>query len=444
MFKKIVLFAAIVAFYGCQTYRPLNLSLDKDLENWQNNLIGINHSTGNVPNEDKSKLKQSLSLATAREFAVRYNPEFVVSVQKLATAEAVAENSGLWQDPSIGADAGKVLIKDPARDWTSGVNIGLSLPINGALAVEKELANKQKFAEAANLKQQRANLLKSLNTAWYEWSALQKKIGLYQNYTATLSGMLKRAKKLAEVGELESTDVRQLSVRFMESENNISALNIKQQQLYLQILLLIGISPNAKIELSPEPVKPQVELTALRQNLIKNNPKLILRKKELEVADSAYRLEIRRQYPDIELSSGYVQDLEERSIPISISFTLPLWNRNKLGVAKSEKKRDEALSSLKAELAKALFQLKHLELQHQLAREYAQNMDKNVIPLINQQIKEVNSRLQAGEVDILLITDVMERYLEMQEKTINAKLAVSQTTNEIQAMIGFNEIEKEQ
>lgn len=61
MFKKRILFAVIAAFYGCQTYRPLDISLEQELENWQNSLVGINSSNDNFTTEDKAKLQQSLT-----------------------------------------------------------------------------------------------------------------------------------------------------------------------------------------------------------------------------------------------------------------------------------------------------------------------------------------------------------------------------------------------
>jgi outer membrane protein TolC len=396
-----------------------------------------------VTAEDTAKLQQSLSLTTARELAVRYNPEFVVTVKKLATAESIAEHAGLWQDPSIGADAGKVLIKDPARDWTSGVTVGLSLPINGALSVEKELAKKQKFAEAANLKQQRISLIESLNATWYDWSSVSEKIDLYQNYTQTLSEMVDRSKKLAEAGELESTDVRQLSIGFAEAKNELSAMKVRQKQLHLQLMQLIGASPNAELKFKPELLCCSVDTNSIRLQLVTDNPQLQLQKAMVEAADSAYKLEIRRQYPDLEISTGYVQDLEERSIPIGISLTLPIWNRNKLGVAKSEKERDAAVAELRATLAVVSSQIRQLELQFNLADSYAQTLESEVIPLINKQMEEVIKRLKVGEVETLLITDVMERSLELKSKLIDAKLEVAKTHNSTHALIGYVAIEKE-
>ncbi len=442
MYKKIFLYLTVIAMWGCQTYKPLDLSLEKDLERWQRQAVGVNSAAEELETIYKESLTGVLSLKKASELALRFNPEFVTAVKELAVAAAVAENAGLWSDPSVGFDASRIL-NDAEKKWTSGGSVGLSLPINGALRLEKKLAEKQKFAEAASLREKRIELLRSLNSVWFQWSALEQKIALYSEYIRTLSDIVEKSETLAVIGELDTTEVRLLSVELAEARSSLERMIKEQKRLRLEVLQLSGVHPDAPCRLMPEMAIRNPKTGSIQDNLLKLNPELQRLQAQVESADYRYRLELRRQYPDLELSAGYDDDLEERSVPLGVSLTLPLWNRNRQGVAESAAARDVAVSGLKAKAALLESKVRLLCLRYSENSEYAATLEKKVMPLIKRQLDEVIARLKVGEAEILLITEVMERSLDVREKLIDARLGVAEAVNAIDSLTGFEILKEE-
>lgn len=442
MFKKLSLYLIVITMWGCQTYQPLDLSLERDLERWKTQNVGMSSDAGTVEQVDKDALTGILSLEKAQEFAVRFNPEFVTAVKEVAVASAFAEHAGLWQDLSLGLDASRMLTESEKK-WMSGASIGLAIPINGALGLEKELAEKNKLSEASGLRGKRIELLRSLNSAWYEWSALEQKIAIYSGYIRTLSEIAESSAELAKVGELDSTEVRLLTLELEETRSSLERMIKEQQRSRLTVLQLSGIHPDAPCRLMPKQALTSPDSESIKTDLLKLNPELQELQAKVDSADYQYRLELRRQYPDLEFSAGYSDEIDERSIPLGISLTLPLWNRNRQAVAASEAARNVAVSALKAKAAKLQSQIRSLDLQFDENSKYVESLQQKVLPLVDKQLTEVIARLKVGEAETLLIYKVMETSLAIREKLIDAQLGVANSVNEINALTGFESLKKE-
>lgn len=436
MLKKISLYIAIVTLWGCQTYQPLDLSLETELENWKEQKVGLGISSELTEQTDKDSLNGTLSLKKAQEFAQRFNLEFVTTVKKLAVSSAIAENSGYWQDPSVGIDAGRMLTESEKR-WSSGASIGLTIPINGALSLEKKLAEKQKFAEAAVLREKRTELISSLNSAWFEWSSLEQKIALYSNYIKTISDIAERSIKLVDAGELDSTEVSLLALELEETKSSLEKMVNEQKRLRLTVLQLSGIHPDAPCRLMPQQNILANSAKTIKE-LIKLNPTLLRLKAQVDSADYNYRLELRRQYPDIEFSAGYSDDIDERSIPLGISLTIPIWNRNRQAVASSTAERDVAVANFRAGFSELQTKSTFLDLKLKENGTYAESLKSKVLPLVEKQLDEVIARLKVGEAETLLIYEVLERSLEIREKIIDTNLEIAKTINDIESLNGFD------
>lgn len=71
-------------------------------------------------------------------------------------------------------------------------------------------------------------------------------------------------------------------------------------------------------------------------------------------AESALRLEIAKQYPDIHLNPGYQLDAGENKWTLGLGLTLPILNHNQGAIGEAEAKRKEAAAKFNAVQAKAL------------------------------------------------------------------------------------------
>jgi CRISPR system Cascade subunit CasA len=73
-----------------------------------------------------------------------------------------------------------------------------------------------------------------------------------------------------------------------------------------------------------------------------NHPKVAAALVRLGGTEHALHAEIRRQYPDLKLGPAYVNEEGLDRFGLVAGISIPLWNRNRKGIAEAEAARDEA------------------------------------------------------------------------------------------------------
>jgi hypothetical protein len=71
------------------------------------------------------------------------------------------------------------------------------------------------------------------------------------------------------------------------------------------------------------------------------HPKVAARLVRLGGAEHALHAEIRKQYPDLKLGPAYTNEEGLDRFGIVAGISIPLWNRNRKGIAEAESVRDE-------------------------------------------------------------------------------------------------------
>jgi outer membrane protein TolC len=121
----------------------------------------------------------------------------------------------------------------------------------------------------------------------------------------------------------------------METEREIAEAEIA-------FLRLSGLRPGTKLTIAfaveDTPAAPSVNDDPLE---LVRHPKVAASLARLSGAEEALRAEIRRQYPDLKLGPAYSNEEGLDRFGLIAGISIPLWNRNREGIAEAEGKRDE-------------------------------------------------------------------------------------------------------
>lgn len=119
---------------------------------------------------------------------------------------------------------------------------------------------------------------------------------------------------------------------------------------------------------------------------------------EFRGADAAWRAEVAKRYPDLQLGPGYLYDQGDRKVTFSLSFELPIHSHNAGGIARARADRDRVIAetevledTIRAEVGKAADQL--VQARAQLAA--AQALRQQGEALLDRDV----DRERAGELD---------------------------------------------
>jgi outer membrane protein TolC len=284
---------------------------------------------------------KSLTLA-----ALYYNPDMDVARAQWGVARAGRITAGERPNPTL----------NPLVGYNSTTPVSLMTPWIPEILLEIpiETAGKRglRIAEARHLSEAaRWDILKA---AWDMRSRLRST--LLETYAAG-----ERESLLAEAERLQRETVRLLDVQHEAGE--VSAYEVSQARVALDgsrlaaieaarakeeamagLAAAIGLPRKALdgVQISYEdfrPPSPDFPEGEVRRHAVLNRSDLLAALSEYAASESALRLEIAKQYPDIRLSPDYQLDQTDSKWTLGLALELPIFSRNRGPIAEAEAQR---------------------------------------------------------------------------------------------------------
>lgn len=310
--------------------------------------------------------------------AFYYHPDLAVARAQWDTAQAGALAAGARPNPNAKASAQRNLDAAGVSPWTLGLDLTVTLETAGKRGDRVAQARHQ--AEAARLR--------LAATTWGVASRLRRRLlALYQarqgaGILQRLEGAQARAVALLErrqaAGDRSTFELAQTRIALDDTRLRRRGADTQAAVALARVADAVGL-PAASLadkELSlslfdhpafaADALDPEMRAQALQRR-----PDVLAALAEYAAAESALKLEVARQYPDLQLGPGYVWDQGARKWSLALGFVLPLLHRNEGPIAVARARREEAAArflavqdqasgefdAARAEYAAALIQL---------------------------------------------------------------------------------------
>lgn len=187
----------------------------------------------------------------------------------------------------------------------------------------------------------------------------------------------------------------------------------------------IAITYDAFERLPPASALPSAEM---RARALQGRPDVLAALAEYGASQSALKLEIAKQYPDISLGPGYVWNQGQRMWSLGLSIVLPVFNHNEGPIAEAEARREEAAAAFLAVQAKAIAEVDEALASYHNALDLVAVAD--ALARGQQEMESsVTMAFQIGEADRL-------SWLSSQYQTVAAELARVDTQKQAQWSLG--------
>lgn len=286
-----------------------------------------------------------------------YSPDLAVAEAKLNVARAAIITAGQRPNPTIGIGPAYTASAVPSfAPWAIGA-AELNFPIETAGKRGYRIAQAERLANAAGLGVG--------ETAWHVRSAVR---------TALLNHLLaQREYDLAQAYESASERTAQLLQERVSAGAasapelnfalaNLAAARLKAAQAQSRVpgtlnslAAVLGVPVDALQgmtfawpELGHPPDEPSLTEQRIRQLALLNRIDLRRMLAEYAAADEALKLEIARQYPDINLSGGYSWEVGDNIFQLLPIITLPLMNQNQGPIGEARTKRTQVAAEFTA------------------------------------------------------------------------------------------------
>ena len=311
---------------GCRSYEPKPIDWNEE-------------ANAGVTNEVRIA-----SLDDAVTLALVGNRELNALRLKSANSAKAAKESGWWEDPELDFDLMRI-INPSENPFLGGASIAFTIPLSGATAIAAKADELYAQADIAEIKAAERDTGAGARHAAVRLAALRRRAALLSEHDSDERIVRARENvgKLHEAGEVSASELagvqRQKHNRhhaLMETEREIAETEIA-------FLRILGLRPGTKISLTlPLRDRPSMPSGADDPLELVRHPKVEAALARLGGTEKSLEAEIRRQYPDLKLGPAYANEEGLDRFGLIAGASIPLWNRNRKGIAEAEGARDEA------------------------------------------------------------------------------------------------------
>ncbi len=363
--------AAAACLSACAAYRPRHIDVRRSLTAFEVRRLdapGLRHYMEQALHRPvagwplRSWDFEQLALA-----AYYYNSDLAVARAKLDAADAAVLSAGARPNPTLSLSPSYDISSEPGvSPWTLGFTLDVPIETAGKrgyrIAEARHLANAATLAVASVTWQTRGSLRASL----VQLQAAERGEQILARQLAAQSEAARLLADRLKVGEASATEVEVVRIAADRSALQLQDARGQTVQARLAVAAALGVPEAALdgIELdlaSPEVLPTLVQAAPSREQALLDRTDVLGALADYEASDSALRLEIARQYPDVAIgpgfSHGYTANELENSLTVGVSLTLPLLNHNQGPIAEAEARRREAAANFNAVQAQAVAQV---------------------------------------------------------------------------------------
>ena len=427
---------------GCQSYTPAPLDLGAYSNALEMRLIDVEPVSAFADRLARASdtpvtfnVQDGISAAEGEVIALFYNPDLRIARLEAGVALANFETAGLWEDPVFGFDGAE--ITSPSAPFEFGVMGNLTIPISGRLAVEKARAGTAYEAELRELVHAEWNLRAELRSDWAHWTAALQKVELNREVIEQLEHIVSIANFLVEAGEINRVEHRLLLVELANNKVQATEATLQHLEAENALLSLMGLSPSSAESLIP--AFPTIEITLVEDEtarIIDANTELAIQFAKYQIAEETLRLEIKKQYPDIVIGSGYGSEFNDHRVLFGITIPLSIWNRNQAGIADAKSQREVAKALAETTFVR-LFRELELANQTLLVKQMQHAFfEDEIVPMLAEQTQDINAIVALGEVDTFILLETVTRQFAAKQRLLDLQVAELDAAIQVQNILG--------
>lgn len=431
--------AIIVCISGCATYAPAPLPtttavlaepVARVLETRANAIDRPWLAKVNV------NLSAPLQPAAIAALAAVNNPDLLALRARSGVVDAQAFAAGLLPDPSFSIGVDKVL---------SGPDILLN--ITAALGLDLDALRKRSVTReqaAAQARQVRLDL------AWAEWQAagqariqavrvmgLSRLVSIARESQTSAQLQLERSGQAAARGDLATSDAETARIAEFDAAERLRVAEHDLQTARLQLTQLLGLPAQARPLLAEVPL-PDIPSSPerLMSEALRNRSDLAALRAGYAAQEASVHLAVLQQFPSLHLTINSNRDSAGNLLlGPAIDFTLPVWNRNRGGIAVERATRE----ALKAEYAARVFRTRAdiVAAADSIALNRRQlEQAQRSLTTLEQQASASESAARRGDTTLASAASARQRMRDRQSTIAQLELAIREQTIALELLCG--------
>jgi outer membrane protein TolC len=453
-----VYFISVLGFvlFGCATYRPEPLEPETVAQQFNRRSL----SNPELCEYLKANLGTQLSSCPPKKWEIGsftlvgfyYSPDLAVSDARVREADAAVITAHAVPNPTVhvGPQFREAMSPNLAP-WGIG-SFSLDLPI--------ETAGKRGYRTAEALRLADAARLAAGETAWAVRSRIRAALLQYLLDVRARDLLAHEEETLAQVGRLFAQRVNAggasrpelylaqsilqgAKLKSIEIAARVSVdRNVLSAALGVPLQALDGVAFSWPAFDSP-PSQRSLSPTEIQQLALLNRIDLRRQLAQYAAADEALKLEIAKQYPDINIAGGYSWEGGENIFELGPSAVLPVFNQNQGPIAESEARRRGVAAQFLA-LQSGIIEQSQAALARYREALVALDAARSAAELQAKRLGQARRALAVGESDTVVLAQTQLQDLSAQQGLLdsltNAQTALGALEDSIQRPLDDGDI----
>ena len=389
------------AVTGCAQFQSLPLSPAVEAENYSHRRLddpGLAAFAAQVLAGSSTEAEHSWNLSRLTVAALYYHPDLLLARAQLATSQAAIQSAAQRANPTL------TLLGGPSPQ-TIGYSLGILFETFGKRGYR--ISRAEGLAAAAQWK--------VLNTAWQirsnlraaflaYWST-EKKLALARRTVSSQARLVTLEERRSAVGEGSATELAVMRVARAETDLGVGGLEKQLAESRVSLAVAIGVPVEALNGVAldtaefdvPAVLAEEGSAAQLRRRALTGRADVGGLLAEYEASESALRLQIANQYPNLTMTAAYNYDFRNQW-EINPAVDLPVFNQNRGPIAEAEGRRREAAARFLALQASVMGQIEQGTASYRAAAAAVLNADR-LVDDEQQRLRRAERAFRAGAVD---------------------------------------------
>lgn len=350
-----------------------------------------------------------LDLNALALIATYYSPGLDVARAQIRIADAAVETARVRINPSLSANGG--YSGQPDAHTIYGISPDFTIETAGKRGYRILQAKKNADATRLAFAEAQWSLWSKVRSALIDYVLAQRRLQLLAQERSVRSEIVEMLEKRLSVGAASQPQVDVYRVALLQVEAALEAARGDASQKRVALATAMGISPEAlgarEVQyrfLNTAPADISLSLRKVERAGLLHRIDVRRMLVEYAAADAALRLEIARQYPNVQLGPSYGFEEGFARYTFSAVSALPIFNRNKGPIYAAEAKRRQVEAQFLALQSQAIGEMSGaLTLYNSALKEWRQETQR-VLTLQRDRVQAARRALQVGQGDRLSLS----------------------------------------
>jgi outer membrane protein TolC len=404
---------------GCALYHALPLAHEPDL---RNALPGASESPEQpLPGVEPSQPAAPggpIGIGRIAALAVVYNPELRAVRTQAGVAQAEVFSAGLLPDPLVGVSGAKTVTS--GMGLTNPYMIDVSQDLSALITRHVRLESKRAAARQT-----------TLHILWEEWQTAQaarllyvervtdeERLRLLEQVRDLFQRRYERSFQAYQRGDLTLETTGTDLTALLSANTRLNDLERQLDQARHRLNALLGLRAEVPLPLAPLEAPGSLgdaEIEKALATLPKHRPDLLALQAGYASQEARVRQAILEQFPAVTIGGEHSRDNSDvLEWGLSLNISLPLFNRNRGGIAIERATRAELAATYQARLDDAQSQVTALASRQAMLLRQRRSLEKN-LPELEQMAQLAEQAYQARNIGALT-------YLNLQNTLLDKRL----------------------